>query len=126
MSIGANVCSGYRSIAEKWEPGDEIFLFGFSRGSFIARSIAAMVRYVGLLNKQGMEYFYDIFEDWENQNIPDYKQHRYPGKRFDDETNEDWCTYAMQLQKVCTQHRRLNLNYGHKPYSHSTGQPHSS
>lgn len=100
MSIGDNMCSGYRSIVEKWVEGDEIFLLGFSRGAFIARSIAAMIRYVGLLNKKGMEYFYDVFEDWENQNIPDYKQHRYPGKRFDDETETGWCSYAEQLKAV--------------------------
>lgn len=99
MSVGANVCAGYRSISEKYQPGDDIYLIGFSRGSFIARSIASMIRYIGLLNKEGMEYFYAIFEDWENQNIPGYQQKRYKGRGFT-ESGDSYCDYALALQDV--------------------------
>ena len=39
---------GYTKIAHVYEPGDEIFLFGFSRGAYTARSLAGMIAICGL------------------------------------------------------------------------------
>jgi uncharacterized protein (DUF2235 family) len=42
------VKEGYAKIAHVYEAGDEIFLFGFSRGAYTARSIAGMIAACGL------------------------------------------------------------------------------
>lgn len=34
---------------ETWEPGDRVFIFGFSRGAYTARVLAAMLYALGLL-----------------------------------------------------------------------------
>lgn len=39
---------GYSKISHVYEEGDEIFIFGFSRGAFTARSIAGMISVCGL------------------------------------------------------------------------------
>ncbi|HEY1646964.1 MAG TPA: DUF2235 domain-containing protein [Terracidiphilus sp.] len=39
---------GYTKIAHVYEVGDQIFLFGFSRGAFTARSLAGMIAICGL------------------------------------------------------------------------------
>lgn len=39
---------GYTKIAHVYEPGDEIFLFGFSRGAFTVRSLAGMIANCGV------------------------------------------------------------------------------
>jgi uncharacterized protein (DUF2235 family) len=39
---------GYTSIAHIYEQGDEIFIFGFSRGAYTARSLAGMIAICGL------------------------------------------------------------------------------
>src|SRR5277367_126053 len=39
---------GYTKIAHIYEPGDSIFLFGFSRGAYTARSLAGMILACGL------------------------------------------------------------------------------
>lgn len=39
---------GYTSIAHVFEPGDDLFLFGFSRGAFTVRSLAGMIADCGL------------------------------------------------------------------------------
>jgi uncharacterized protein (DUF2235 family) len=39
---------GYTKIAHVYEQGDEIFIFGFSRGAFTARSLAGMIAICGL------------------------------------------------------------------------------
>ncbi|MGV9712776.1 DUF2235 domain-containing protein [Gordonia sp. NPDC003424] len=43
-----NVREGYARIAACYEPGDRIFLFGFSRGAYTARSLGGMIAYCGL------------------------------------------------------------------------------
>lgn len=39
---------GYTKISHVYEAGDEVFLFGFSRGAFTARSLAGMIAACGL------------------------------------------------------------------------------
>jgi uncharacterized protein (DUF2235 family) len=46
-----NVIACYRFLAQNYEPGDEIFIIGFSRGAYTARSLAGMIGRVGLLTK---------------------------------------------------------------------------
>ena len=43
-----------RFICNNYSTDDEIFLFGFSRGAFTARSIAGLIAGVGLLTKAGL------------------------------------------------------------------------
>lgn len=46
-----NVAEGYRFLMENWQAGDQIFLFGFSRGAFTARSIAGLVNAFGIIDR---------------------------------------------------------------------------
>ncbi|KAJ3889763.1 hypothetical protein GG344DRAFT_51003, partial [Lentinula edodes] len=45
------VLSAYQWLSENYEDGDQIFLFGFSRGAYQVRVIAGMIERVGLLHK---------------------------------------------------------------------------
>jgi Uncharacterized alpha/beta hydrolase domain (DUF2235) len=45
------VQDGYAFLSYVWDPGDDIFLFGFSRGAYIARSLAGMIAFLGVQNK---------------------------------------------------------------------------
>lgn len=47
--ITANVTAGYAEIVRQYQPGDRIYLFGFSRGSYTARCIAGVISRCGLL-----------------------------------------------------------------------------
>jgi len=47
-----NVLAAYRFLIEEYQDGDEIFLFGFSRGAYTVRVLAALVHKVGLLAPQ--------------------------------------------------------------------------
>ncbi|MBB94080.1 MAG: hypothetical protein CML68_05670 [Rhodobacteraceae bacterium] len=42
----------YGKLASRYRPGDRIFLFGFSRGAFAARSLAGVIDMVGLLTPE--------------------------------------------------------------------------
>lgn len=50
--IYANIADGYRFLMQHWQPGDQIYCFGFSRGAFTARAIAGMVNLFGVLRAQ--------------------------------------------------------------------------
>ncbi|MEO6278092.1 DUF2235 domain-containing protein [Roseateles sp.] len=45
-----NISEGYRFLMANWQPGDQIFVFGFSRGAFTARSIAGLVNAFGIID----------------------------------------------------------------------------
>ena len=40
------VCEAYRYLMDCYRPGDKIFLFGFSRGAYVARALAGMIQQV--------------------------------------------------------------------------------
>ncbi|MEE8338259.1 MAG: DUF2235 domain-containing protein [Dehalococcoidia bacterium] len=46
-----NIEDGYRFLIRRYEPGDEIFLFGFSRGAYTVRSLAGLLHCSGLLRR---------------------------------------------------------------------------
>lgn len=50
--LKANVVDCYTFLMRHWEPGDSIYLFGFSRGAYTARALAGMLRVVGLLRPE--------------------------------------------------------------------------
>jgi uncharacterized protein (DUF2235 family) len=49
--LDENVFDAYRFLMRTYEPGDKVFLFGFSRGAFTARVVAGLLHGVGLLDK---------------------------------------------------------------------------
>jgi len=97
------VREAYGFLCNNYEEGDEIILLGFSRGAFTARSIGALISQVGLLTYEGMENFYTIFSDWEQQDL---------GQTFTfhDEKNLNWLprtgdvksSYTRCLEEVST------------------------
>ncbi len=64
LSLSVKACYGF--ITDNYKEDDEIFLFGFSRGAFVARSIAGLLGTVGVLRKYEMEHFIEVW-DWYSQ-----------------------------------------------------------
>lgn len=73
LGLSEHIREAYYFLANNYSPGDSIFLIGFSRGSFTARSLGGLIGNLGLLNKTGLPFFYEIFLDWENAGNPDSK-----------------------------------------------------
>ena len=76
LSDHARECFAF--LCNNYQPGDEIFLFGFSRGAYTARAISTLINDIGLLTAMGMEFFNEVFEDWKNQNVPSLKKSGKP------------------------------------------------
>ncbi len=51
IGLSANILDAYSFIVLNYAPGDEIFLFGFSRGAYTVRSLAGLLHEVGILPK---------------------------------------------------------------------------
>lgn len=47
--LTTNIRQAYRFLSRHYEPGDEIYIFGFSRGAYTARSLVGYVAAIGLL-----------------------------------------------------------------------------
>jgi uncharacterized protein (DUF2235 family) len=47
-----NVLNSYDFIVDNYEEGDEIYLFGFSRGAYTVRVLAGLIHKVGLIARQ--------------------------------------------------------------------------
>ncbi len=52
--LSNNVLDGYHWLCETWTRGDELYLFGFSRGAYTARSLCGMIRKCGLLKRDAL------------------------------------------------------------------------
>lgn len=54
-----NIYEAYRFLIANYEKGDEIFLLGFSRGAFTARSLAGLIRNCGILRRDRIDKYKD-------------------------------------------------------------------
>ena len=76
VGLGGRVRGAYRFLCESFEEGDEIYLFGFSRGAFEARSLAALIATVGLLRQGSLDR---IGQAWRHyRRYRDKPQHAKP------------------------------------------------
>lgn len=50
VGLSRNLMEGYEWLAKSYREGDEIWIFGFSRGAYTARSLAGLIRKCGLLD----------------------------------------------------------------------------
>jgi|ERR1035437_5879100 uncharacterized protein (DUF2235 family) len=48
LGITKNIIDCYAAIIRMWEPGDRIYLFGFSRGAYTARCVAGVLKLCGV------------------------------------------------------------------------------
>ncbi len=66
--IDKNIMDAYRFIVQNYDPEDELFLFGFSRGSYTVRSLAGMLFNCGVLRRPKanlIQRAYDMYKDRE-------------------------------------------------------------
>lgn len=49
--LDKHILDGYSHLVEVYEPGDEVYVLGFSRGAYTARSLVGMIRNCGLVNR---------------------------------------------------------------------------
>jgi len=65
--ISRNILETYQFLCLNYQPGDEIYIFGFSRGAFTARSLVGLLAKVGLLPKSHLFYSPDAYKLYRTQ-----------------------------------------------------------
>src|SRR5689334_14471435 len=50
--LSESIVDAYAWLIDQWSDGDELFLFGFSRGAYTVRSLAGLIRNSGLLERE--------------------------------------------------------------------------
>lgn len=68
--ISRNIRDCYRFLVDEYEPGDRIYLFGFSRGAYTVRSLGGMLSLVGLLPRSERDRIgeaYNMYRVWPTQ-----------------------------------------------------------
>jgi uncharacterized protein (DUF2235 family) len=66
-----NIHDSYRFLMANYEAGDEIFLFGFSRGAFTARSLGGMIRKCGILSRRAVGRYLEAERLYRSKSHPD-------------------------------------------------------
>ena len=73
--LSANVLAAYRFLCQFYEPGDSIYVFGYSRGAFTARSLCGFMSASGLLtqdmcNAANQEFAWSYYRTPPKQRFP--------------------------------------------------------
>ncbi|MEH6740325.1 MAG: DUF2235 domain-containing protein [Sulfitobacter sp.] len=112
--LNENIKQAYAALCEQYEAGDEIFIFGFSRGAYTARSLAGMIRKCGIVENPTADALSDAFKLYRKpgpENHPDalhvLKARRKLSPRFatsradlDWRTVTPWRGQPAQMHKV--------------------------
>jgi len=64
-SVAYDMQLGYQWLMQQYNPGDEIYFFGFSRGAYTARSLAGMIARCGLLKPGAPLSFMQLYERYQ-------------------------------------------------------------
>lgn len=70
FGLSRNVKDTYQFIVDNYEPGDDLFFFGFSRGAFTARSTAGLVRNVGILRPRHAQRINEAYALYRSRGAP--------------------------------------------------------
>ena len=65
--VSRNIIETYQFLCLNYEVGDEIFIFGFSRGAFTARSLVGLLTKVGVLPKEHLFFSPEAYELYRKQ-----------------------------------------------------------
>jgi uncharacterized protein (DUF2235 family) len=71
VGISEMIINGYKEIVRQYQPGDKIYLVGFSRGAFAARCIAGVILRCGLLRAEYLRYAPDVVQLYRSRESPD-------------------------------------------------------
>jgi uncharacterized protein (DUF2235 family) len=73
--IDQNIQDAYRFLCLNYDPGDEIYLFGFSRGAYTVRSLAGLIRCAGgLLPRNEIRRTSTVYDIYRSKELKDKEQ----------------------------------------------------
>ncbi|MEA3353466.1 MAG: DUF2235 domain-containing protein [Campylobacterota bacterium] len=76
-----NIMDNYRYIVQNYSEGDEIYLFGFSRGAYTVRSLCGLINNCGILKRDDASLIKDAFNHYKKEG-KQYKPDSKLSKKF--------------------------------------------
>ncbi|WP_192458224.1 DUF2235 domain-containing protein [Musicola keenii] len=67
VGLSANIIQGYTALMDNYESGDRLFILGFSRGAYSARSLVGLIRNSGLLKKENKNRVNEAYQLYRNR-----------------------------------------------------------
>ncbi len=61
--------AAYRFLAFNYEPGDQIYIFGFSRGAYTARSLTGLIRKCGIMPRTAVKSIKGTFDFYKRADV---------------------------------------------------------
>ncbi|KAI1267389.1 hypothetical protein F5Y18DRAFT_416040 [Xylariaceae sp. FL1019] len=111
IGISENIREAYSFICANYLDRDEIVLLGFSRGAFTARSVGGMISDLGLLTREGMEFFYPVFKDMQNWRNEKYKD-PFPTQPFTNKPKGQYAAANYRERLLEKKYTRVKGNNG--------------
>ncbi len=90
LGLSEEVKAAYRFLMDNYEPGDELYFLGFSRGAYTVRSAVGLVRNSGILRRDQADRVDDAFALYRARELPPTHQesarfrqnHSHPSTRI--------------------------------------------
>lgn len=101
--LDENIRRAYEWLVENYNPGDEIYIFGFSRGAYTARSLAGLVAMNGILQAGSPIGVSELFERYKLANeetIWQLQENRDKGLTKGFTQQENWLLKYSQAAKI--------------------------
>ncbi len=98
-----NIRLAYEWLVENYNDGDEIFIFGFSRGAYTARSLAGLIAKLGILKPGspiGIAQLYDRYKRGDEETIWRLADMQSSGSLQNITTEERWLLKYSQRADV--------------------------
>lgn len=65
-----NIMDAYRYIVQNYSPGDEIYLFGFSRGAYTVRCLCGLINNCGIVTRPDAKLIQQAFDHYKMKTKP--------------------------------------------------------
>jgi uncharacterized protein (DUF2235 family) len=103
VGLVAKIERAYAFLMRNWQPGDRVFLFGFSRGAYTARALAGLLHMFGLLQPS-------------HENLLPYVMRLFrSSRRIDDKNAKIWRVSAQFRNTFArdagVEHRRFRVHF---------------
>ena len=113
--LDQNIADGYRFLVFNYSPGDEIYVFGFSRGAYTARSFVGLISCSGILARKHAHKIGEAIRHYRNREDSDefksfikcfrkdYAPETYP--------TEDELEWRKNTWGFCGEPKQLAIHY---------------
>ncbi|MEO1038058.1 MAG: DUF2235 domain-containing protein [Pseudomonadota bacterium] len=105
--LNQNILDAYMHLVLNYDPGDQLYIFGFSRGAYTARSLVGLIRSIGVIRRDAAPHAAEGFDIYKSRTIkadgdPAVEFRRaygYPGWWVDEEAENEIAT-AHERQRL--------------------------